>query len=276
MPSDANSERQDRKSKKPKPSKIQQQRKDQAGQRRPRSLLLPIAIAIFIIIVAGVAALIVFRGHSSTQPTGSITNSSTSKPIILYENQENSPVNTSNFGALVQFARSQGFNTIFFQISRNGSLLSCCDTQGDLQYFVTASHVGGEKIFFVLAFSNSSQSLPSSSFVYKAGEDGIDLDMSTLPPLSQSNLLSALKSVFNGTTAVTTYNFSTTLKPDWLIFETYDWASDVQYVHAGIIASVEVLNAGSKQNYESEFNTALRNSDGVMVFDYWALKNKGY
>jgi hypothetical protein len=239
-----------------------------------RRFLLPFAVTLLVVvIVVGVGEYLLFGGH--TNVGHSSTTATSSKPVILFENQENSPVNQGNFGNFVDFARSNGFNTIFFQISYKGSLLACCNDISSLKSYVTGAHVLGVKIFFVLSFSNSSQGLPSS-FIYSAGEDGIDLDMSTLPYSNQQTLLSSLKGNFSGTTAVTTYNFTTTLKPNWLIFETYNWPSDQQYLSSRVIGSVEVVAASDNAQYRSWFLSVLSGSAGVMVFDYSALKNYGY
>ncbi len=195
---------------------------------------------------------------------------SANKPIILYVNQGNGIVNRSNFGALISFSVSQKFNTIFFQVYRSGELLF---NSSELTYFVTTAHAAKLRLFFALYFTNSSQSIPSS--IYPLGEDGISLDMSALDPSTQFSLLSTLSSNFRGLTAVTTTDFSSSLSPDWLILETYGQAYD-QYIHSGIIASVGVFTTTSKEQYEQEFQYALSNSDGVMVFDYATLSSRGY
>ncbi len=208
-------------------------------------------------------------GNSSRSLVSTFTNES--KPIILYVNQGNGIVNRTNFSSLLVFASGQGFNTIFFQIYRSGvSLFS----SNDLSYFVEASHSQPLKIFFSLYFTNSSQQLPAA--IYNLGEDGINLDMSTLDSTSQSSLLSTLEATYHdGVRAVTTYDFSTALKPDMLIFETYGTQDD-QYIRSGIVASVGVFTTTSKQQYEAEFTYALDNSNGVMVFDYAGLQKSGY
>ena len=85
-------------------------------------------------------------------------------------------VNGSNFGKLLSTATSHGFNTIFFQVYRSGTLLF---TSSSLDQFVASAHGQGLKIFFALYFTNTTQTIPSS--IYSDGEDGISLDMSTLP-----------------------------------------------------------------------------------------------
>ena len=101
--------------------------------------------------------------------------------------------------------------------------------------------------------------------------------MSTLPFQTQQILFSTLQQNYHeGKIAITTTNFTLNLKPDLLILETYDFSSDKQYVRSGIIASVEPLATQSKQDYETQFNYDLSNSEGVMVFDYYGLTTKGY
>ena len=75
--------------------------------------------------------------------------------------------------------------------------------------------------------------------------------------------------------AVTTTNFTTTLRPNYLILETYS-PSDQSFIHKGIIASVEPLAVSSAQAYNEQFQYALNNSDGIMVFDYFGLLKTGY
>ena len=98
------------------------------------------------------------------------------KPVILYVNQGNGVVDGSNFAAMLSTARSHGFNTVFFQVYRAGNLLF---SGSELGGFVTDAHSQGLKIFFALYFTSASQTLPQS--IYGLGEDGISLDMSTLP-----------------------------------------------------------------------------------------------
>ena len=74
---------------------------------------------------------------------------------------------------------------------------------------------------------------------------------------------------------MTTTNFTTTLKPNLLILETYA-SSDQSFIHSGIIASVEPLAVTDSQTYQQQFQYALNNSDGVMVFDYYGLLKTGY
>ncbi len=90
------------------------------------------------------------------------------------------------------------------------------------------------------------------------------------------NLLSVLRQNYkDGLTAVTALNFTTTLRPNYLVLETYA-PSDQTYIHHGIIASVEPLVISNSQTYDAEFQYALNNSDGVMVFDYYGLLKTGY
>lgn len=192
------------------------------------------------------------------------------KPIILYVNQGNGVVNASNFEDMLNFASSRGFNTVFFQIYREGVLLF--DTQ-QLQAFVNQSHAQNMKIFFALYITNSSQPLPAS--IYGLGEDGINLDMSALSLASQESYLTSLGSGFHGKTAVTTTDMASPLKPDLLILETYGTAYQ-QFIKPGIIASVGVFTTSSAEDYHSQFQYALQNSDGVMVFDYAGLMKHGY
>jgi hypothetical protein len=65
------------------------------------------------------------------------------------------------------------------------------------------------------------------------------------------------------------------LKPDLLVLETYE-PSTQQYIRQGIIGSVGVFATVSKEDYQSQFQFALNNSDGVMVFDYAGLLKSGY
>jgi hypothetical protein len=100
--------------------------------------------------------------------------------------------------------------------------------------------------------------------------------MSTLTSSEQVNLLSTLAQNYKGgLTAVTSTNFTTTLRPNYLILETYS-LSDQSFIHKGAIASVEPLADTNSQSYNEQFRYALNNSDGIMVFDYYGLLKKGY
>jgi hypothetical protein len=193
-----------------------------------------------------------------------------SSPIILYVNQGNGAVNGSNFVQLLDTASSHGFNTLFFQTYRSGTLLFADST---LRQFVVSAHGQGLKIFFALYFTNSTQEIPSS--IYADGEDGINLDMSTLPLGVQTTLFDGLSSTYSGKTAITTTNPSLPLNPNLLIVETYGAGND-QHIHRGMIASVGVFATSSRQDYEQQFQYALAKSDGVMVFDYAGLVRAGY
>jgi len=192
------------------------------------------------------------------------------KPVILYVNQGNGVVNGTNFGQMLSFASSHGFNTIFFQAYREGVLLF---TSSELRSFVNQTHADHQKIFFALYITNSTQAIPET--IFGLGEDGINLDMSTVGLPAQESLLQSLSTSCGCRTAVTTTDMASPLKPDLLILETYGLAMQ-QYVRQGIIASVGVFATSSQQDYQSEFRYALTNSDGVMVFDYAGLLKTGY
>lgn len=219
-----------------------------------------IAVAIVLLSAAAVGVYLVSAGGQKA-PT---------KPVILYVNQGNGVVNGSNFGTMASYAVSRGFNTVFFQVYRQGTLLF---SPTQLASFVNESHSDGLKIFFALYITDPSQELPSS--IYGLGEDGINLDMSTLALPYQQAFLSSLEGSYHGQTAVTTTNMTSPLKPNLLILETYGPGLQ-QYIRHGTIASVEVVATTSRQDYESQLVYALQNSDGVMVFDYAGLLKAGY
>jgi len=215
------------------------------------------------------------RTSASTSKVTATSSSSTlavptNKPIILYINQGNGAVNQSNFGSLLTFSVSQGFNTLFFQVYREGTLLF---TTGQLNYFVTEAHADGLKIFFSLYITNSSQQIPTS--IYPLGEDGISLDMSSLAVTSQQAIYAKLQSGYSGTKAITADDMTLPLTPDLLILETYGTQYQ-QFIRPGIVASVEVVATTSRANYQQQFQYALSNSDGVMIFDYAGLLKSGY
>lgn len=199
----------------------------------------------------------------------SYSQGSQEKPVILYVDQGNGAVNVSNFGQMLGFASSHGFNTIFFQVYREGVLLF---NSNELRAFVNQSHAQHLKLFFALYFTDPSQVLPTS--VTGLGEDGISLDMSALPLPAQMTLLGSLASC-HCQTAVTTTDMGSPLKPDILVLETYG-AGLTQYIRPGIVASVGVFATSSQADYQQQFQYALNNSDGVMVFDYAGLMKAGY
>ncbi|MGP8125681.1 MAG: hypothetical protein ACLQEQ_07460 [Nitrososphaerales archaeon] len=221
---------------------------------------------LLVLVVVGATAWYAFlRPHQ-----GEGTTEGTSKPVILYVNQGNGVVNVTNFDAMADFAVAHGFNTIFFQIYREGVLLF---SQQDLQIFVSRAHLLNLNIFFSLYITNSSQQIPSS--IYASGENGVSLDMSALSLTSEQSLLASLKANYGGMTAVTTTDMSSPLKPDLLVLETYS-TSLQSYIRPGVIGSVGVFATSSQADYQSQFQYALQNSDGVMVFDYAGLMKSGY
>jgi hypothetical protein len=243
----------------------------------PRHLSYLVAgVIAAVVVIAGIFAF--YYSHASasestsTATTISSSSSSNQKLIILYVNQGNALVDTSNFSSLLNFAKSQHFNTIFFQIYRSGDLLF---SLGDLEQFVKEAKQSNLSIYFSLYFTQTTQEIPSS--IYTLGEAGINLDMSTLSISAQTALLATLSEGYReGKTSVTTTNFQTVLKPDLLILETYDSPADNQYIRPGIIGSVEPLAISSAEEYQQEYEYALNNSNGVMVFDYYGLLQTGY
>jgi hypothetical protein len=242
------------------------------GRRRSRQRKrrwLKVVMIIALILAAG-SLYLMFR------PGGLWSPSIRQKPIILYVNQGNGVVNGSGFGAMLDFASAAGFNTVFFQVYRAGSLLF---SPSILQSFVNQTHQAGLKIFFALYITNTTQKLPIS--ILGLHEDGVSLDMSSLDVSAQQTFLVELESNFPGETAVTTTNMSSTLKPDLLVLETY--SADENYgaylrgfIRSGIVASVGVFDTPNADVYNSQFQYALQNSEGVMVFDYAGLKRAGY
>lgn len=192
------------------------------------------------------------------------------EPVILYINQGNGAVNSTNFVQMLNYATSHGFNELFFQVYREGSLLFPVE---DLPSFVGLAHAAKLKIFFALYITNSTQPLPTA--VYTMREDGISLDMSGLPTASQETMLAQLKEGYHGTTAVTTLDMASPLKPDMLILETYGSAYQ-QYIRPGVVGSVGVFTTTSYQDYQNQLEYSLKHSDGVMVFDYAGLLKAGY
>jgi len=229
--------------------------------RRKRRIAVYTAAAVVLVLAASAALYVLSGGSEQTAAP---------KPIILYVNQGNGIVNGSNFGSLVSFATSHGFNTLFFQVYRQGVLLF---STSQLTAFANESHSSGLKIFFALYITNSSQALPAS--IHASGEDGINLDMSMLPLSGQQNLLASLQAAYHGQIAVTTTDMTSPLRPNLLILETYGTGFN-QYVKRGIIASVGVFTTTSEQDYNTQFQYVLQNSDGVMVFDYAGLMKRGY
>ena len=223
-------------------------------------------VACLLVIVVGIIAWSVYSlPHQGKETTTSVT-----KPVILYVDQGNGAVNETNFDTMANFAAAHGFNTVFFQIYRKGVLLF---SQHDLQTFVNQAHLKNLSIFFALYITDSSQQIPSS--IYGLGEDGINLDMSTLSLSSQESLLASLKADYSGKTAVTATDMSSPLRPDLLVLETYG-ANLQPFIKSGIIGSVGVFATSSRAEYQSQFQYALQNSDGVMVFDYAGLLKSHY
>jgi hypothetical protein len=242
-----------------------------------RTLPILAACAIVAVVLGSVALLLYHPASHTASLTARSTNSSTSslpKYDILYINQGNGVVNESNFGSMLSFASSHGFNSIFFQVYREGTLLF--DT-GQLSIFVSQAHEQNIKIFFSLYITNNTQATPTS--IYPLGEDGISLDMSALAVSDQSSYLASLKQGYSGgLTAVTTTDLTLPLSPDLLVVETYgpQIQQFSQYIHPGVIAGVGVFDTTSQSDYQQEVQYALANSDGVMVFDYAGLMKSGY
>jgi hypothetical protein len=217
------------------------------------------------VVVLGVVVLAGYFWYESEQGVGQ-------KLVILYVNQGNGVVNGTKFGTLLAFASSHGFNTIFFQVYREGRLLFSATT---LESFVSQAHGAGLKLFFALYITSATQTLPPT--IYQLHEDGISLDMpvADVDTAAQEAFLSRLESGFFGTTAVTTSDMSSPLSPNLLVLETYT-KSTQQFIRRGVIGSVGVFATTSEADYQSQFNYALQNSDGVMVFDYYGLSKSGY
>lgn len=230
---------------------------------RQRKGCWPIAIVVVVLVLAAGSFLLFFG-------PGFLGTPSQPKPIIMYVNQGNGIVNGSGFGVMLDYAASRGFNTVFFQVYREGRLLFSNVT---LQSFVNQTHEAKLKIFFSLYVTDASQSLPTS--IFGLHEDGISLDMSSIPLKAQQSFLAELKAGFAGETAITTTDMNSTLTPGLLVLETYGTGLR-EYIKGGIVASVGVFATSSIDDYQSQFQYALQNSDGVMVFDYAGLLKAGY
>jgi hypothetical protein len=217
---------------------------------------------VYLAVVVVLLALVAFAYLYSLSPG--------SKPIILYVNQGNGVVDESNFDQMVSFASEHGFNTIFFQVYREGVLLF---TRSELSSFVNQTHAQGLKIFFAVYLTNSTQTIPET--IMGLGQDGVSLDMSALNLATQEGLLATLTASCDCRTAVTTTDMTSPLKPDLLVLETYG-PSMQQYIRPGTIGSVGVFATVSQEDYQFQFQYALSNSDGVMVFDYAGLLKSGY
>ena len=178
------------------------------GGRRRRNTRLYLVLAGVVAAIAILAA-----GAVILRPGSSGTATTSAKPVILYINQGNGSVNETNFGSMLSFSMAQGFNTIFFQVYREGVLLF---QPPQLTSFVAQAHDQGLKIFFALYFTNSSQLVPSS--IFPLGEDGISLDMSTLSLSAETSLFTAVGQGFQtGQVAITTTDFALPLRPDLLV-----------------------------------------------------------
>jgi hypothetical protein len=230
---------------------------------RQRRTELVVVVSVTVLALAGVVAYFVYEGRQQA---------ASQKPIILYVNQGNGIVNVSGFGTLLNYMKSHGFNTVFFQAFREGELLFSPATLGS---FVNQTHRSQLKIFFALYLTEASQRLPVS--IFGLGEDGISLDMpvADVNTTSQESFLTQLKADFGGVTAVTTSDMYSSLRPDLLVIETYG-SNMQQYIRSGVIGSVGVFETSSLEDYKSQFQYALQNSDGVMVFDYYGLQKAGY
>lgn len=183
---------------------------------RPKASRTPLIIGAVVLLILVISAGAFFLTQRSSTSTVKTTSES-SKPIILYVNQGNALVDVNNYTALLNFAKTNGFNTLFFQVYRSGNLLF---SQSNLTYFVNTAHIESLEIYFALYFTSTNQQIPTS--IYNLGEDGINLDMSTLANTARTNLLATLQQNYKqGKTAVTSTDFATTLKPDLLILETY-------------------------------------------------------
>lgn len=215
------------------------------------------------LLVIGLSVIIIISVFFSS--SGSKT-----KPIILYVNQGNGKVDESNFNSMLQYALRHGFNTIFFQVYREGQMLF---NNTQLEYFVNEAHHVNLRIFFSFYITEQNQTIPN--YVFALNEDGINLDMSSLDIMTQQNILIAIKKLYSGLVAVTTDNMNYPLKPDMLILETY-YPEQQIFIRPGIIASVGVFTTRNYTQYMQEFSYALNNSDGVMVFDYAGMLKKGY
>lgn len=228
-------------------------------RRRNRTLL----VTVLILVVAGAGGYAVLTGLGAGQGP--------QKPMILYVNQGNGIVNGSGFDSFLQYASSRGFNTVFFQVYRQGTLLFSPQT---LAGFVTKAHQSSLKIFFSLYITETTDQLPTS--IFNLGADGVNLDMPSINEASQKFFLSALKGGFSGVTAATEQpGLNFTLRPDLLVLETY-FPQQSGYIKPGIVASIGAWTTSDIDQYRSEFQYALQNSDGVMVFDYAGMVSKGY
>lgn len=251
---------------------------ERSRRSKGRSRLIPVTIILIIISAYAYTVLTpppVQEGPIATTftpiPTPPITTTTATvvKPIILYVNQGNGFVEPDRFGDLLAFAKRFGFNSVMFQVYREGSFLYSLD---DMNKFHDKSTRAGMRFYPSLFISKDGEKI---DLISQLSAEGMNLDMPSLSLDWQSRYIAAVRQLFKGPVSVTTSNAQYPLRPDLLILETYG-RENLRYVRPGVVGSVGVWLTTDKGDYLDQVSYVLAHSDGVMVFDYAGLLRKGW
>ncbi len=186
------------------------------------------------------------------------------KPVILYYDPFNLPINASSFKTVIDFAISNHFNTLMLIVYAYGQALF---NQSEISYFSTFA--AKDNITFVPSYYIVS----SENRINTTGYSWVNLDMEKLSPKLQRSFYAEVASEVELVSVTSPYAQKLPYHPEMKIVETYYykpafWFYDLWFDHSSVICSVSAHSAPTQTAFNSEFNYCLEHSRGVMVFDY--------
>jgi len=189
------------------------------------------------------------------------------KPVILYYNTFNLPINASSFKTVIDFARSNHFNALMLLVYAYGQALF---NQSEISYF--SSFAAKNNITFVPSYYIVS----GDDRINTTGYSWVNLDMEKLSPKLQSSFYAGIASQVKLVSVTSPYGQRLPYHPEMNIVETYYatpvfWYYQLWFDHSAVVCSVSAHSAESQTAFNAEFNYCLERSRGVMVFDYWNM-----
>jgi len=201
-----------------------------------------------------------------------VVGNSKDKPIILYYDTFNLPINTSNFQKVLNFARSNRFNTLMLLVYAYGRALF---NQSEISFF---SSVAAENN---ITFVPSYYIVSLENKINTTGYSWVNLDMELLSPRLQSYFYASISSDVKLVSVTSPYGQNLPYQPEMNIVETYYdtpafWFYQLWFDHSSVVCSVSAHSTTSQTAFNAEFNYCFEHSRGIMVFDYWNMIKANY
>ena len=194
------------------------------------------------------------------------------KVVILYYDPFNLPLNTSGYRTVINFAKSNHFNTLMLVVYAYGHTLF---NESEIAFF--SSFAESNDITFVPSYYIVSL----QDTINATGFSWVNLDMESINVRFQSYFYDKIASEVKLVSVTSPYGQNLPYQPGMNIVETYYdspafWYYQLWFYHSSIVCSVNAHSATSQATFSDEFNYCLDHSRGVMVFDYWNLTKANF